>query len=537
MVETARRLLVVSLIAIVYGGVSAGQSSGTGHLSLPDFTRGVDPQRAATRADAPSTDPAPQRDNRWLSNQGNSLQMPSTDPVRGANSGPRISSSAFGNPVATVAATQDPNSLEAQLENQTRNRTTNTTGIATSTNRQNLSSITSSSDAANSTNASGATGIPNSTASPSNSLGGLLGSMGAGRFSGAGSNTAGSTSPGSTSPGIAADSGSNRISPPLGINLPQRALQSTSTGLPTRSASDPISAPTLSNGLAGSTMSLPRGTTTGNATTATNSIPSTWTRTDIQTLAAMFNIGPSDLRLSNPEFVNGLYAQYVKHREQSQLAGHSNPIAANRSGSALDPRLPGRTQGTLSQGTLLPNSNSFNNSSSTDVLYDQYGRPVTIPATTIPATNATQRDTASSARVLAVERTLDRLLELQTRQQLAQTNPTSTANSSANDTLEEAKRQLIASGQFRPAGQTDAPTGPDANVGAMQQSPSDVSPDQASVFSANPVRNTNPWINIFLVCSLCFNVFLYICIHRMWYNYRDINVSNRLSQSGIGSSE
>ena len=75
-------------------------------------------------------------------------------------------------------------------------------------------------------------------------------------------------------------------------------------------------------------------------------------------------------------------------------------------------------------------------------------------------------------------------------------------------------------------------------VGSMGERYSRPPPDQAGIGgAAGAIGKSNPYVNVFLLCSLVANAFLFISLHRLWYHHRDLIASSRMAASGISSNE
>ena len=84
----------------------------------------------------------------------------------------------------------------------------------------------------------------------------------------------------------------------------------------------------------------------------------------------------------------------------------------------------------------------------------------------------------------------------------------------------------------RPGGST-ASTTPPEGFGDDVRRPQ---VDQAGVGSGAMGRS-NPYVNVFLLCSLVSNCFLFVWLHRLWHHHRDLIASTRMASSGISSND
>lgn len=66
----------------------------------------------------------------------------------------------------------------------------------------------------------------------------------------------------------------------------------------------------------------------------------------------------------------------------------------------------------------------------------------------------------------------------------------------------------------------------------------DVTVDKAGMIgAAEELKRTNPYVNVFLLCSIVANVFLFVWLHRLWQHHRDLIATSRMSSSGISAAD
>ncbi len=79
---------------------------------------------------------------------------------------------------------------------------------------------------------------------------------------------------------------------------------------------------------------------------------------------------------------------------------------------------------------------------------------------------------------------------------------------------------------------------PASGDGSIQGSNSGPQADQAGLGgAAKVIGKSNPYVNVFLLCSLVANAFLFVSLHRLWYHHRDLIASSRMASSGISINE
>ncbi|MEM6363604.1 MAG: hypothetical protein AAF745_04190 [Planctomycetota bacterium] len=85
------------------------------------------------------------------------------------------------------------------------------------------------------------------------------------------------------------------------------------------------------------------------------------------------------------------------------------------------------------------------------------------------------------------------------------------------------------------SGITNQPVGgTDSMAANSQRSIAEI--DRANMIGGggkSKLRNSNPYVNVFLLCSLVSNGFLFVWLHRLWHHHRDLIAQNRIATSGI----
>lgn len=615
--ETIRFLMVAAIAIVSVIGNASAQTAGSGFsipdslsgavnsasqsIGLPGFTGGLDPQRATTRAGGPSTEPAAVRDNAWASGQAARRSRPTTDPFSTAGAADRSvsESSASSNlnnqlragAIAMVAATEDPNSVEAQMRAQAREKTAAANQAASS--------------------ASGQTGfgtLPKGISLPER--GQLAGSQGPGGAT-FGSEFANNPMTGSATTNGAAAAQSNP--PPRPVFGPLTAEQANfdpslynanqySAGQ-TRNSQQTPSQTQATFGLPGSFASTDpaagAGTSLGMpgaAAAATMPVPSNWTYKQIAALGEYFGVPSNDSRMSDKAFVNKLYALYREdqakkgqaqtatgvlagggqmtgglagaagvpdpwattgaaaaqsHAAQSQLTlpGFTAPAGDAAAGGAQQYVGGGQAASVSGSGRRVELFDSFGNRIDAEGnILDAYGRPVD-EATRYELTigkklredmekltreqvelDRKRREAALSSQPIGSPS--DRIASNDPSLRLPR-DPRSGAEGlgsslpGINDTNLRASAQSLAASGQRP------PTGGQPGAGDSQ-----LEVTRAGIGGASgAITRSNPYVNVFLLCSLVANAFLFISLHRLWYHHRDLIASSRMASSGITTSD
>ncbi|MCS7470997.1 hypothetical protein NZK35_30445 [Stieleria sp. ICT_E10.1] len=601
--------------------------SASASMSLPNFTGGVDTQRVGPRAGGPTTDPTTSRDRAWLSETTSGVKRPTTEPVGSTAFGGQSSSmlpndlrsSPNRNTIATVGATQDPQSREAQLMANARE----------------------------------------STASPSSSGSGAsrgFGSLPSGVRLPDQGNTAGSNatfgSEFARNPATASPSPTNRpvYGPPtaqeanydLSVFNANNRTHSNAATAPTANSPNyssqnfgsPNSARTtaqqdllypgnLSGGAAsrqtatgGSALGFPAAdprsmTSTGAAgvnastNTAPPSVPSNWTYQQIAQLGQLFGIQPTDSRMGDKAFVNDLYASYREYLAEQQAAQASAETTANAAApgrwpaagvgaggqpgwnlpgvqppagtsqpgtpggftggsAATDPRFASRDGVTTTAGSGVWGSEDHSTRrldvdprlSQKDIdglppgawSYDKYGNPIDKERYVLDRFGERVDEETQWELTIGRKRRMEeeRLAKLDAeRGRTTLPADSLSGQPSASDRL-LAGDGVAAGGAFRtPVGGVSAAAdrpnavGTGAAGGVGQRDPGQgnrVPPaDQAGI--AGAIGRSNPYVNVFLLCSLVANAFLFISLHRLWYHHRDLIASSRMAASGMSNND
>ncbi|QEF99841.1 hypothetical protein Mal15_39080 [Stieleria maiorica] len=577
--------------------------SASSSIGLPNFTSGVAPQRVGPRTGGPTTEPMSSRDRAWLSELARTGQTrPTTDPVESTGFGAQTSSAIRNdlrtnqnpNTIATVGATQDPQSREAQLMAAARdngsgsnNAGTNTTGGSSR----------------------GFGSLPPGVQLPNQSDTSTSTSTFGSEFArgGASSSTMSQPSNVPTRPVFGPPTAQEANFDLSVYNANNRAAQHPSNTVPRQTFGQNTAGTTAQqnltlpgqfggtsapsgSGVGGSSlgmpaMNLPATTTTAAATQTADpratapSLPTSWTYDQIAQLGRLFGIEPTDPRMRDKAFVNDLYVGYREHQAKQQSAAQT-AITSNNQTQFTSPQIPSlgtpsQPFGTAEQPTSDPRFANLNGATTaatatdpwgsaaassprpTDVdprlsqkdidglppgawSYDKYGNPIDKERYVLDrfgqrVDEETQWELTIGRKRRLEEERLARLDAERARLGLSSESPSSRPGSASD---------LAVSG-----GQSAAPVVPTSGS-APATRPRDganeasglgnrVPPaDQAGIGgAAGAIGRSNPYVNVFLLCSLVANAFLFISLHRLWYHHRDLIASSRMAASGMSSND
>ncbi|MDV6031592.1 MAG: hypothetical protein F9B45_16160 [Phycisphaera sp. RhM] len=606
--------------------------SASASMSLPNFTGGVDTQRVGPRAGGPTTDPTSSRDRAWLSETTSGVKRPTTEPVGSTAFGGQSSStlpndlrssdlrsSSNRNTIATVGATQDPQSREAQLMANARESTGSPSSAGSGASRGfgSLPSGVRLPDQANTagTNATFGSEFARNpaTASPSPTNRPVYGPPTAqeANYDLSVFNANNRTNSNAASPQTANSQnlGSQNFGQSSGRTTAQQDLL-----YPGNLSGGAASRQTATGGSAlGFPAADPRsmtstGAASGNAATSTAppSVPSSWTYEQIAQLGQLFGVQPTDPRMGDKAFVNDLYASYREYLAKQQAAqasaettanaavpgrwsaggvgvggqagwnlpGVQSPVGTSQSGgftgglAGTDPRLAsldgvttpagGSTWGSEGGPTRRTDVDPRLSQKDIDGLppgawsYDKYGNPIDKERYVLDRFGERVDEETQWALTIGRKRRMEeeRLAKLEAERVRSALPADSTSGQpSASDRL-LAGHGASAAGSFRPpvggASAADRPNlaGTGAAGGVGQRDPSQRDPgqgnrppsaDQAGI--AGAIGRSNPYVNVFLLCSLVANAFLFISLHRLWYHHRDLIASSRMAASGMSSND
>ncbi|QDV82710.1 hypothetical protein [Planctomycetes bacterium TBK1r] len=602
---------------------SSRGAGGSASMSLPNFTGGVDTQRVGPRAGGPTTDPTTSRDRAWLSETTSGVKRPTTEPVGstafGGQSSPTLPNDLRSNPnrntIATVGATQDPQSREAQLMANARESTGSTSSAGSGASRG-FGSLPSGVRLPDQGNTAGSNATFGSefarnpaTASPSPTNRPVYGPPTAqeANYDLSVFNANNRTNSNAASPQTA--NSQNFGTQNFGQNSTRTTAQQ-----------DLLYPGSLSGGAAsrqtatgGSALGFPAadprsmtstGATSGNAATSTTppSVPSSWTYEQIAQLGQLFGVQPTDPRMGDKAFVNDLYASYREYLAKQQAAQASAETTANAAApgrwsaggigvggqagwnlpgvqppagtsqpgglAGMDPRLAsldglttttgGGTWGSEDNSTRRTDVDPRLSQKDIDGLppgawsYDKYGNPIDKERYVLDRFGERVDEETQWELTIGRKRRMEeeRLAKLEAeRVRSALPADSSLGQPSASDRL-LGGNGVTAAGSLRPpvggVSAADRPNlaGTGAAGGVGQRDPGQRDPsqsnrppsaDQAGI--AGAIGRSNPYVNVFLLCSLVANAFLFISLHRLWYHHRDLIASSRMAASGMSSND
>lgn len=599
--------------------LSGGFSGATESTAVPPFTSGVSP-----RAGGPTTDPTSVRDSSWLID-ASGRSRPSTEPYqspgRSSTSAGQSSSDAMinqlrsgqlpGGSVATVGATQDPQSREAQLMAQA---------------RQPNAGAANQSAAASSGASRGFGSLPAGVSLPTQGAAtGMATQNSPGTF---GSEFARDAAAASSSAVVYGPKTAQEANYDLSVfNSKTNAAASSASpyqgsaqqefSLPGNFGNSNVAAQQGGNGSGlGMPATDPRVTDPrladprlSNSRQTDTTLPSNWTYDQIAQLGRMFGIQPNDPRMTDKSFVNQLYASFREHQAKEQtaqtatgiLAGGDNATSRAWPGTAIgsngtgltgqsqmtlppgqlpgqpsqttatsgslanDPRYASRNGvGSLASGALASMSNLWAASQDTatrpDVdprlsqkdidglppgaySYDKYNNPIDKLGYIVDRFG--ERVDAETQYELTIGKKHrleeERLAALNAeRARLTGSTGTSAGTASPSDRFAAATQS---GGQVPPSLRNSGADPTVVNRPAMPGIEGSVNSglrgpvaDQAGIGgAAKALGNSNPYVNVFLLCSLVANAFLIISLHRLWYRLRDLIASSRMAVSGISN--
>ena len=314
--------------------------SATKSLGVPGFTGGVEQRRAVPRAGGPSTEPTSNRDSDWLTEAAAGRRRPSTAPFSSRNQG--ILSGTGREPandlrsggqrsggVATVAATQDPQSREAQLMARARSNALAQNNTASQGN---------------------AAAQSNALAQERRRSNGTSGSSGFGSLpEGVSLPTRGEPQKNSATFGSEFARGSTAVAnaparPVFGPKTAAEANFDPSIYNRTNSSDATRAQQNLDRGTAQQNLLMSRAGGAGsalgqpapNTSQATATLPSSWTYQQIAALGEYFGVTRNDPRMSDTAFVNKLYALYREDQADKQARQSANSLLA-KTVNATDP--------------------------------------------------------------------------------------------------------------------------------------------------------------------------------------------------------
>ncbi|WP_149498474.1 hypothetical protein [Roseiconus lacunae] len=324
-----------------------------------------------------------------------------------------------------------------------------------------------------------------------------------------------------------------------------------------------------------------------------NSYETNWTPAEIAELGSYFNIAASDPMLKDPQTVNQLFERFhqwrleqraAKDREnqrwrleqatQGRLAsqvnnqnlqnggsqsGNPNGMTWNDygypmqggNGSANSANTPDdQVAGGYPQSTWPPQQTQNPNAPG----QDSRGvgrRPGTIPAKPLFDGYGNRVDTEGNIideygnpvdAAKAYELTTGKAM----RQQLDEWKKSQEELLKRYSQSSPDARLADATGATSPAGGNpnqpgtgSMPSDRGANNGSEPTSPSHPRPADYAGIGPGPetAQKFNPYVNVFLLCSLVSNAFLLTWLHRLWQNHRDLIASSRMSSSSIATNE
>ncbi|WP_253154044.1 hypothetical protein [Stieleria tagensis] len=520
---------------------------------LRGFVGGSNTQSGAGMTGGPSTEPTGNRDSIWLTDSMHSgSERPSTNPVSST-------SRSAGFPGTTA---QQPNYM-----------------------RGNVSTVSGTQDPSGSTAASGP---PAGSAPLSKNFGSLpdgvnlppraLQSGQQSTFSNDYSNNQMTETGGHTA------SGQPQFGPLTAAQAAQRTGQS---------SFDPSAFNTNSPSVYGNQNSSGLGMPSAGQSTAavTNSLgrPGTktnWTAAEIAALGGEFGIPPNDPRLQDEAYVNQLHKVY-----QDSLAKQQAPSPTNRWGTpsslsmpgatasdslqmpgSVDPRLASRP-GMGMNSTVLPptlpetQSTAASKSRRTEVdsrlsqadidrlpvngySFDKYGNPIDRDRYILDRFGERVDDETSYELTIGRKRK-----EAQAR--IAKENaasgdhtpilgpPTDPVSLSDRTASNPGRPGQFTTGQLVAAGGGVAPPnfGNSSSISANRppqppesgEASAPGKPHSSDSADGGLAPKSNPYVNIFLLCSLVANGFLFVWLHRLWHHHRDLIASSRMAASGIST--
>ncbi|MCA9138036.1 MAG: hypothetical protein KDB00_14790 [Planctomycetales bacterium] len=601
-------------------------NSASRSLGLPEFTSAGDVQRASTRPGGPTTDPTTARDNSWLTDAAAQRGRPSTAPYNangqysavgqygasGQSAGNTASSPAYSGlqndlrnnnlrsggsagTVATVGATEDPLSPEAQL----RARLAENQGGASASQRS-----------AQAGNSSGFGSLPDGitlpTRSPANAAtatGGTFGSEFARNMS-----TSATSSPVygpktaaeanfDFSVFNAANNAANNANTQANSQTQAFGTAQQNLGMPNTYANPSAAASGNANR---SALGMPGGVTASAGAT----LPPNWTYKQIAALGEYFGVASNDSRMSDQAFVDSLYAMYQEDQAKKAQANQyaSNPYGSNQNSatqgnlasyataansnagtsgtyagnlwsrgdgasgttgfnlpSSLDTPYQGqsRTQRDVagadpryaSAGTINPPPQSVSQPAATGgrkvQAYDAFGNKIDADGNVLDD-NLRPVDEATKFELTYGKKLKEQMEQLRLEQAALERSKLTQVPSSPSDRIAAAgfrgiqgapgqstgaypDPSSITGGQRPPGGSL---AGSSSNSGLMQDA------DQTAIGgAAKATGKANPWVNIFLLCSIMANGFLFVWLHRLWYYHRDLIASSRMATSGISNND
>ncbi|QDV43508.1 hypothetical protein Enr13x_33650 [Stieleria neptunia] len=615
------------------------RGGGSASMGLPNFTGGVDTQRVGPRAGGPTTDPMASRDRNWLAGMANSGgNRPTTDPVGGNALGSPSSatrpsatlrndlrssdlrSSQNPNAIATVGATQDPQSREAQLMANAREATASPTSAGSGASRGfgGLPSGVRLPDQGNAAGSSATFGSEfarnTAAASPNTPDRPVYGPPTAqeanydlsvfNRNNNARSNASASQVANSQ----------NFNSQNVGQNPARTTAQqdllfpgSLSGGAASRQAATggsalgfPAADPRATDPRAADPRAAdPR---TADPRAAAPSVPSSWTYEQIAQLGQLFGIQPTDPRMGDKNFVNDLYVSYREYLAKQQAAQATTETMANAAtpgrwsagevgtgGQAgwnlpgvqppagpsqpntlgglpvTDPRfasLDGATNaaatgawGSEAAGSRRPDVDPRLSQKDIDGLppgawsYDKYGNPIDKERYVLDrfgerVDEETQWELTIGRKRRMEEERLAKLEAERGRTTLSTDSLSGLASASdrllAGDGVPAAGSSRPPAGDVSTAANRPNLAGAGGGIGQGGPGPGNRVPptDQAGIAgAAGAIGRSNPYVNVFLLCSLVANAFLFISLHRLWYHHRDLIASSRMAASGMSNND
>ena len=550
-------------------------------LEVPEFTGAMGRTRATARQNGPSTDPTPARENQWFPESVAAKNRPSTEPYSAAlqsqfSRGGGAVAPGRNSPIATVSATEDPNSKEAQLMQRIKQQATEAKAAQAAAAQAAAAQAAAAQSSAAQTNPTAAQGAPT----------GGFGSL------------------------------------PKGVNLPARErpqsnnaasqsdllldkLNQTKAAL---AANDPTWDPSIYNDPAqslagegqGSSLGMPSNSTFGlpgqNANAAqSGGIPTTWTAQHIAQLAARFNIPPTDPRLQNKVFVNELYHR-LREYEQSQQSKNTTAVdslalgsAQNWTGPLNNPPATTSMIGTGATGFGFPSgatqqrsnpsspqangaaSPAWNQSATTPTQrrdvdsrlsqkdidglppgawsYDVKGNPIDRSGNILDRFgNRVDEATAKRLRFGSTgdqdqEGLLAKLrAEFHRQTQSQRTTPSalpeerlaSRSPSDISNVNAESQRSILPGGRAYQEGSQNARA---TGNGAVRDRSLINQAGIVGASSSDKNAKSTFAINFLLLVSLVVNSFLIWHLRDIWYRYRNLIASSRMAASGISSSD
>ena len=312
-----------------------------------------------------------------------------------------------------------------------------------------------------------------------------------------------------------------------------------------------------------------------------NSFETDWTPEQIATLGSYFDIPANDPRLREPEIVNQLfleYQQWLRDQElvrRQQLAAEAdsrrNPASTNLSNTTADWErygLPSSTIGFGANQQAAPNNSNRSAQSNLGApiaalasanaspneqppvtrqrsipsrpLYDQYGNRVDSEGNIIDQYGNPVGE-AEAYRLTTGRVMQEKLDQFKQEQQEFLRQMREQAKATPNGQAATAPSQVAVNPtqgtKSISAKNSSAPPSPDSSFNA---SPEHIRrrADLAGIGSgAESFAKSNPFVNIFLLFSLVSNGFLLIWMHRLWHHHRDLIASSRMAASGIAAND